>query len=259
MSESSSPTDKQGEELSVLRRIAHVLNTAQVRWEGDTVMDYIAALVTAGIARSDVQSALPKQWGTGWLIGNNYKVRGKVLDAVGSEEKEPWYIAEDGTRWSGFDVSYRPDTLPLSSTLATGDRGCPCLYTTPCKDNCTCVNWTSSAGCARCCTYGSLEQRTKSAERLASLPLSATMFTSDTARLDWLFSELNDEKIKAKLEQVSDAHSHGGLLDIHMGDFRASIDHVMQLPACIECDLSGKASCPEHGSLSPTDIQGQQR
>lgn len=49
------------------------------------------------------------------------------------------------------------------------DRGCPCLYTTPCHDRCTCVNSFSSSGCSRCCTYGSLEQRKAHAERLAAL------------------------------------------------------------------------------------------
>lgn len=226
-------SDKQGEELSVLRRIAHVLNTAQVRWDGDTVLDYISALVTAGIARSDVQSALPKQWGTGWLIGNNYKVRGKVLDAVGSEEKEPWYIAEDGTRWSGFDVSYRPDPLPPSATMAA---------------ECLAKDFGNSKWPCQCGAYHPSECK----ERRRPITLNG-----DTARLDWLFSELNDEKIKAKLDQVSDAHAYGGLHGIHMGDFRSALDQVMQLPACIECDLSGKASCPEHGSSSPNDIRGQ--
>lgn len=45
--------------------------------------------------------------------------------------------------------------------------GCPCVYTTPCDERCTCVNPMSSRGCARCCTYGSLEQRTRRAENLA--------------------------------------------------------------------------------------------
>jgi hypothetical protein len=35
-----------------LERIAHILETAQVRWEGDTVLAYISAVVTAALARS---------------------------------------------------------------------------------------------------------------------------------------------------------------------------------------------------------------
>lgn len=41
-----------GEALAALRRIAHVLNTCQVRWEGDTVLDYISSLTTAGISKA---------------------------------------------------------------------------------------------------------------------------------------------------------------------------------------------------------------
>lgn len=95
--------------------------------------------------------------------------------AMGSGERI--YTKADAEAMCELAVAAYKKSLALSSTAATGDRGCPCLYTTPCKDNCTCVSWTSSAGCARCCTYGSLEQRTKNAERLASLPLSATTFT----------------------------------------------------------------------------------
>lgn len=46
-------------------------------------------------------------------------------------------------------------------------RSCPCLYLKqPCHDKCTCVNGFSSSGCRNCCTYGSLEQRTRMAEML---------------------------------------------------------------------------------------------
>jgi hypothetical protein len=47
--------------------------------------------------------------------------------------------------------------------------GCPCLYTTPCQKDCTCVNPFMSHGCFRCATYGSIEQRQKKAEQLARL------------------------------------------------------------------------------------------
>lgn len=48
-------------------------------------------------------------------------------------------------------------------------RSCPCTLTTPCHERCTCVSPVSSSGCRRCCTYGSLEQRTAKAESLAAL------------------------------------------------------------------------------------------
>jgi hypothetical protein len=46
---------------------------------------------------------------------------------------------------------------------------CPCRYTSPCDPSCTCVNPFSSRGCARCCSYGSLDQRQRNAERLARM------------------------------------------------------------------------------------------
>jgi len=46
-------------------------------------------------------------------------------------------------------------------------RACPCTYLDePCKENCTCKNKFSSAGCEYCCNYGSVEQRKAKAEYL---------------------------------------------------------------------------------------------
>lgn len=47
--------------------------------------------------------------------------------------------------------------------------GCPCCYTTPCHPRCTCVHGASSTGCYRCCSYGSVEQRTAKAKFLAPI------------------------------------------------------------------------------------------
>ena len=47
------------------------------------------------------------------------------------------------------------------------NKGCPCCYVEPCKANCTCRNPLSSAGCSRCCSYGSEEQRLRHATALA--------------------------------------------------------------------------------------------
>ena len=48
----------------------------------------------------------------------------------------------------------------------SGDSGdvCPCKYTTPCHERCTCVMPMSSSGCRRCYTYGSANQRTARAQ-----------------------------------------------------------------------------------------------
>lgn len=50
--------------------------------------------------------------------------------------------------------------------MTTENRGCPCHYVGPCMPMCTCVNHHYSAGCLRCATYGSLEQRTAKAKQL---------------------------------------------------------------------------------------------
>lgn len=44
---------------------------------------------------------------------------------------------------------------------------CPCLYTTPCDPDCTCVKPHMSTGCSRCCSYGSPEQQKANAEHIA--------------------------------------------------------------------------------------------
>lgn len=60
------------------------------------------------------------------------------------------------------------------------NRSCPCLYLeNPCHKNCTCVNKFSSSGCQNCCTYGSLEQRTKMAELLNKRRLSNKKFVTN--------------------------------------------------------------------------------
>lgn len=79
---------------------------------------------------------------------------------------------------------------------------CPCLHTTPCHKDCTCVNGDMSRGCLRCCTYGSPEQQKAAAERLVSLAVKAAAF-------DWLAGRvplINDAA--GKLRWVGD----GGLL-----------------------------------------------
>ena len=60
-----------------------------------------------------------------------------------------------------------PDLLPCPEGR-NGRTSCPCLYTEPCRPDCTCVTAYSSAGCFRCCSYGSPEQRRAKAERLAA-------------------------------------------------------------------------------------------
>jgi hypothetical protein len=69
---------------------------------------------------------------------------------------------------------------------------CPCLHTTPCHDRCTCVTPLSSSGCRRCCTYGSAEQRSARARRLAAL-IDGTAPSKETA-MRRVAAVLNDRK-----------------------------------------------------------------
>ncbi len=45
---------------------------------------------------------------------------------------------------------------------------CPCELIEPCQERCSCATPASSNGCLRCCRYGSLEQRTEAAKRIAT-------------------------------------------------------------------------------------------
>lgn len=51
--------------------------------------------------------------------------------------------------------------------------GCPCTLVTPCSAHCTCADPVQSGGCKRCASYGSVEQRTRTAEWIARLLKSA--------------------------------------------------------------------------------------
>jgi uncharacterized protein YoaH (UPF0181 family) len=71
----------------------------------------------------------------------------------------------------GSDEQQQKNAERIAAALERGmekNDSCPCAHTTPCRNNCTCVNPLSSAGCARCCSYGSDEQQQKNAERIAA-------------------------------------------------------------------------------------------
>jgi hypothetical protein len=69
------------------------------------------------------------------------------------------------------------------SQLRYGHAACPCLHTTPCDPDCTCVSSISSRGCARCCSYGSIPQQRAKAERLAGLDDENTRLTAELAEV----------------------------------------------------------------------------
>lgn len=77
----------------------------------------------------------------------------------------------------------------------TEDRACPCLYLKkPCHDRCTCINGLSSSGCRNCCTYGSLEQRTRMAEALNAERLSHQTKAETTEGYDAGFPSFGGEQ-----------------------------------------------------------------
>ena len=77
------------------------------------------------------------------------------------------------------------------------DRGgCPCLYIEPCSDRCTCISGASSRGCDRCCSYGSIEQRTVRAHKLTAKTEEEWKKYEESARKDeeagnaWLIDDM---------------------------------------------------------------------
>lgn len=70
------------------------------------------------------------------------------------------------------------DTVVLARAVLAQDEelqalkrmstSCPCHHTTPCSDMCSCARPLMSAGCRRCASYGSDEQRQGAARRLAA-------------------------------------------------------------------------------------------
>lgn len=64
----------------------------------------------------------------------------------------------------------RRNVLEVNTTATTSKAtACPCHHTTPCSDMCSCARPLMSAGCRRCASYGSEEQRQGAARRLAAL------------------------------------------------------------------------------------------
>ena len=53
-------------------------------------------------------SAEKPQFGTGWIIGNNFRERA-IPQGQGEPDGEPWYQTADGRGWSAYDVAFRPD------------------------------------------------------------------------------------------------------------------------------------------------------
>ncbi len=111
----------------------------------------------------------PRFWGavddltieSGKLKEENAKLKAEVVRLRGDKEME-----REGSK--GLDEMLQKSKAEVER-LREEKRGCPCLYTTPCHERCTCVTPVSSVGCSRCARYGSVDQRRAAAEYLAGL------------------------------------------------------------------------------------------
>ncbi len=56
----------------------------------------------------------------------------------------------------------------IAALRALAGKSCPCEFVEPCSKMCSCARPFMSGGCSRCCKYGSVEQQTAAAERLAT-------------------------------------------------------------------------------------------
>lgn len=131
----------------------------------------------------------------------------------------------DGYEWSPVTRDYRespPDAVrhaadEISNQLAARDREiaeaeidrkiCPCKWTAPCSNQCTCAHPHMSRGCTRCCSYGSVEQRQKMAENIVA---------HDAAR---------DRKIEAMLDALKECRV---FIESHP-DGHPQTEHAMRL------------------------------
>lgn len=87
-------------------------------------------------------------------------------------------------------------TLEVKITAAEADRreACPCLHTTPCHPDCTCVKPFMSRGCTRCCSYGSKDQQRRMAEYLAAREVKITAAEAERDGLQFKYDKAAGER-----------------------------------------------------------------
>lgn len=84
------------------------------------------------------------------------------------------------------------DTAAKAAAEEKRWTGCPCCYTTPCQERCSCVSYGSSHGCLRCCTHGSMDQRVRRADSLASLDAALADARAENKRLSAIMKKLRE-------------------------------------------------------------------
>lgn len=113
-----------GELAEALSKIkAHCVGNKIPNWRDGNATYWsrgiIADIVDAALASAPREGTEePNDGFTGWVCGPNYRRRGRVLTAVGTVKGEPWYEVDDGTKWSAFDVEFRPDKLAPADSPA---------------------------------------------------------------------------------------------------------------------------------------------
>lgn len=135
----------------------------------------------------------------------------------------PWAFKDGEERLSVAEIIRRTLAGTTGDNRATRPASCPCTYVTPCHKRCTCINAFSSSGCHRCCTYGSLEQRTSAAHRLADMHRTAELADEERRALQAAQREIAGliatpphdveawrAKAAATLDKLLTAHGGGG-------------------------------------------------
>lgn len=96
-------------------------------------------------------------------------------------------------------------------------QSCSCLHTTPCQENCTCINGWSSAGCLRCCSYGSGEQRKAKAEHLVKQEQRLTLALQVLKKIEFGGEWHGVSCCPACFARPYEGEEHGCALDIGGG------------------------------------------
>lgn len=136
----------------------------------DFVAEYVTTEEDEGVGfdteyiRADLATAALKAREAAAKLDPNIRVKqifGEEQLTADMDKTEAGYVRH-------LESRIRELAAALKAREADVVNSCPCIYTEPCDERCTCVQPFSSRGCRRCCAYGSLEQRRDNAKRLAA-------------------------------------------------------------------------------------------
>jgi hypothetical protein len=113
--------------------------------------------------------------------------------------------------------------------LLADKGGCPCLWTTPCSPACSCACEFQSGGCTRCCSYGSDEQRRKTAARLAARDAAyereekLMKLVGKFVKAKAWYEQVSHKESPTDNEQVAKAHEDVCYLEVQLRDAHAAL------------------------------------